>query len=281
MAFNHAHVAFGGRQWFSSPFNNSSPRGDYGNAMAELDYVVGKILAQLEYLQLLENTLIIFTSDNGPWKLQLLNGGSGGLFTDGKGSTWEGGIHMPALAMWQGVIQAQSVSQDLLNTMDVFTTILSLAGVRPPSDRVIDGLDVTASLLGDQGDKQTKSPHDYMFFWNGRPGQYYLCAVLNDTYKIHYITGSWYDWDARVVHDPPLLYQIEKDPSELYPLNTTLYQDVIQQFSVAVTLHKKGMVFAEDQCGRGSDPSLAICCNRATNCVCGQDIPSLDDIVSV
>jgi len=170
---------------------------------------------------------------------------------------------MPALAWWPGIIPAQSVSHQLFSTMDLFTTILSLTGIAPPSDRIIDGLNVADALLGNG-----TSPHDFMFFWNGLPGHYYLCAVRHGSYKAHYVTLNIFSFDP-VEHDPPLLFNVEVDPEERYPLDPSKNKDILSIFDAAVQNHKSTMVFALDQVGRGTNHSLAICCNEVTNCVCG------------
>jgi len=211
-----------------------------------------------------ENTLVVFTSDNGPWLTQKQNAGSPGLFQNGKGTTWEGGIRMPAIAWWPGVIEPNSVSYQLFSTMDLFTTFLSLAGIEAPTDRIIDGLNVTDALLGNGA-----SPHEFMFFWNGLPGNYFLCAVRNGKFKVHYVTLDLFAWDP-IFHNPPLLFEIDVDPSEQYPLDVSGYKNVLIAFEEAVKQHNSTMVFAVDQVGRGNDTKLAVCCDQTTDCVCGQ-----------
>jgi len=122
-------------------------------------------MATIKTLGISQNTIVMFTSDNGPWLVERENGGSAGLFSGGKGSTMEGGIRMPAIVWWPGVIAPNSISEEIFSTMDLFTTFLSLAGVEVPKDRIIDGLNVTDALLGN-----APSPHDYLFFWNGDAG---------------------------------------------------------------------------------------------------------------
>jgi len=93
--------------------------------------------------------------------------------------------------------------------------------------------------------------------------------VRGGSFKVHYVTLSLYAWDP-IFHDPPLIYNVEIDPSEIYPLNASNYTSLLADFAVAVKKHNSTMEFGEDQMRKGSDPSVAVCCNRATDCVCGQ-----------
>jgi len=176
---------------------------------------------------------------------------------------------MPAIAWWPGVIEPATVTHELVSTMDLYTTILSLAGIAAPTDRIIDGLNVTDTLLYGKA-----SPHVNMFFWNGKPGNYSLCAVRGGKYKAHFVTLSLYAWDQYTIHNPPLLFDVDQDPSELWPLNTTNseYTGIVQAFQIAAAQHQKEMVFAVDQMSLGTNFSLAVCCNWATNCTCNQEL---------
>src|SRR5690606_32117306 len=102
----------------SEGFRGKSPRGLYGDVVEELDWSVGRILQALRDTGLDQNTLVIFTSDNGPWLTHGLAGGSAGLLRDGKGSTWEGGMRVPAIMRWPGRIPAGVVSRELACAMD-------------------------------------------------------------------------------------------------------------------------------------------------------------------
>jgi len=113
----------------SKTFKDKSLRGLYGDVVEELDWSVGQIRKTLRRLRLAERTLVMFTSDNGPWLIMRLRGGSAGLLRGGKGSTWEGGMREPFVAWWPGKIPAGSVGTELACTMDIFSTCLALAGV--------------------------------------------------------------------------------------------------------------------------------------------------------
>jgi len=190
----------------SERFKGASPRGLYGDVVEELDWSVGEVLGALRRLDLAEQTLVLFTSDNGPWLTQKLNGGSAGLLREGKGSTWEGGMREPCLAWWPGRIRAGSVSHALASTLDVLPTSLALAGVEPPRDRVLDGVDMRPVLEGSAGLRET------MFFYRGSR----LMAVRQGPWKAHFITQPGYGGGGPTPHDPPLLFHLERDPSEQF-----------------------------------------------------------------
>jgi arylsulfatase A-like enzyme len=189
----------------SKKFKDSSPRGLYGDVVEEVDWSVGEVLGTLRRLGVAENTFVIFTSDNGPWLTQKLNGGSAGLLRDGKGSTWEGGMREPTIAWWPGKIKAGSMSIGLACTMDIFNTSLALAGVEVARDREIDGVNMLPMLLGGE------TRRNAMFFY--RDAQFY--AVRKGPWKLHIITQAGYN-DKPVKHDPPLLFHLEHDPSERF-----------------------------------------------------------------
>jgi arylsulfatase A-like enzyme len=143
----------------SSPkFKGKSKGGLYGDTMEELDYETGRLLDAIDELGLRENTIVIFTTDNGPWNNMQdrlrpkHNGqiawGSSGPLREGKGSTYEGGLRVPCLVRWPGHVPAGRVSDAIFATIDFLPTIGELAGYAPPTDRVIDGVDQTNLLLG-------------------------------------------------------------------------------------------------------------------------------------
>ncbi|XP_029094510.1 N-acetylgalactosamine-6-sulfatase isoform X14 [Monodon monoceros] len=168
----------------SRPFLGTSQRGRYGDAVREIDDSVGKILHLLRDLSIAENTFVFFTSDNGAALISApRQGGSNGPFLCGKQTTFEGGMREPAIAWWPGHIPASQVSHQLGSIMDLFTTSLSLAGLEPPRDRAIDGLDLLPTML--QG-RLTDRP---VFYYRGNT----LMAVTRGQYKAHFWTwtNSW------------------------------------------------------------------------------------------
>jgi arylsulfatase A len=191
----------------SEEFRGRSARGLYGDVVEELDWSVGQILDALSREGLAENTLVFFTSDNGPWITRRLAGGSAGLLREGKGSTWEGGMRVPTIAWWPGRIGAGQVNQALACNLDFFPTLLALSGGEKLRDRVIDGVDMAPLLFG-KGQPQ----RDTFFYYRG--GELY--AARKGVLKAHFQTRSGYGRDPVEKHDPPLVFNLAHDPSEQF-----------------------------------------------------------------
>jgi arylsulfatase A len=194
----------------SEKFRGTSPRGLYGDTVEEIDGSVGQILDALRTAHLEDRTLVFFASDNGPWLSKQQDGGSAGPLRDGKGSTWEGGMREPGIFWWPGNIRP-GVRLDFASTMDILPTLVSLAGVATPTDRILDGMDISPMLL-----RQSPLP-DRPFFY------YFNCdlyAVRKGAWKMHIITRvrPGYEDERAVRQNPPLLFQIENDPSERFDI---------------------------------------------------------------
>jgi arylsulfatase A len=219
---------------FTSPeFEGVSARGLYGDCVEEVDWSVGQVLATLQELGLDEQTLVFFTSDNGPWLIFNEQGGSAGLLRDGKGCTFEGGMREPTIARWPGRIPAGVVSQELGSTMDIFSTCVTLAGGEVPTDRVIDGVDLSPVLL-----EGKPSPRTSMLYYRGT----HLMAARLGAFKAHFITQPAYGPGAgqRTEHDPPLLYHLEHDPGEQYDVADD-HPDVLQAIAQLVAEHRANL----------------------------------------
>ena len=190
---------------FASPaFQGTSRAGSYGDAVEEIDWSTGEILATLRREGLAENTLVVFTSDNGPWLIMGSQGGSSGPFKDGKGSTWEGGMRVPGIFWMPGRIQPGVTSQPA-SSLDLFPTALALAGVEPPVDLVLDGRDLSTLLF--DGDLQPERP---FFYYRGDQ----IFAVRLGEWKAHFKTQTGYGQPKPEVHDRPQLFHLGRDPSE-------------------------------------------------------------------
>ncbi|KAM4894188.1 N-acetylgalactosamine-6-sulfatase [Sylvia borin] len=244
----------------SKQFLGMSQRGLYGDAVREIDDSVGKILKHLQQLGISENTFVFFTSDNGAALISApKQGGSNGPFLCGKQTTFEGGMREPAIAWWPGHIPAGGVSHQLGNVMDLFSTSLSLAGLQPPSDRQIDGIDLLPVIL------QGKLIDRPIFYYRGNE----LMAVRAGLYKAHYWTwsNSWEEHSKGIDFCPgqnvagvtthtqeehtylPLLFHLGRDPGEKYPLSfaSEEYQQAVEHITGLVQQHKDTLVPGQPQ----------------------------------
>jgi len=220
----------------SDPFKDKSSRGLYGDVVEELDWSTGEILQTLRDLDLAEQTLVFFTSDNGPWSIRKQDGGSAGLLRGAKGSTWEGGMREPAIAWWPSRIKPGRTSRELASTMDLFATLLTLVGVEIPKDRIIDGKDMTPVLLG-----TGPSNRNVLFYYRDEV----FMAVRKGPWKMHIKTRPGYGPGPKV-HEPPLLYNLEQDPSEQYDVAKD-NMDVVADLRKEIARHHANLVVAECQ----------------------------------
>ena len=182
----------------SDRFRGTSAGGLYGDVIEELDCSTGEILRALKRNGLDDNTLVVYTSDNGPW---LTQGDYGGLATplrDGKGTAYEGGMREPCIMRWPGRIPAGHECRELTTTMDLFPTFAGLAGGHVPADRVIDGKDIWPLMAGVPG---AITPHEAFFYYDDNE----LIAVRSGDWKLHFIPDR--KWDAT-------LYNLATDPGE-------------------------------------------------------------------
>lgn len=221
----------------SKKFRGKSPRGLYGDVVEELDWSVGQVLEALRKEGLDKNTLVFFTSDNGPWLTQKLAGGSAGVLHEGKGSTWEGGMRVPCIGWWPGRIKPGTVERSLACNMDLFATFLRLAGSKIPNDRVIDSVDLAPMLFGSGSRKR-----DSFFYYRGTQ----LYAVRKGSFKAHFITRPGYGQEAAKQHDPPLLFNVRHDPAEKINI-ADQRPEVLAEIVREVEKHRTAMVVGKPQ----------------------------------
>jgi len=173
LAHNMPHVPLG----VSPRFKGKSRLGLYGDVIMEIDWSVGEILQTLRRLNLDENTLVIFASDNGPWLSYGEHSGHSGPLREGKGTTWEGGVRVPCVMRWPGQIPRGLVCTEPAMTIDILPTVARLIGAGLPA-HPIDGLDIRSLMTGKEG---ARSPHDALYFyWNEN-----LEAVRSGRWKMH------------------------------------------------------------------------------------------------
>ena len=157
-------------------FAGKSANGRFGDWVEEMDWSVGRVLDTLRELKLTERTLVVFTSDNGPWLIKGPDGGIALPLRGGKGSTWEGGVRVPTIAWWPGKIAPGSVCDAVAGTIDLLPTVVALAGGTVPAQPVIDGRDLSPLLFG----KTKQSPREAHYYFSS----YNLQAVRQGPWKL-------------------------------------------------------------------------------------------------
>lgn len=204
----------------SAKFKGKSERGIFGDVLMELDWSVGEIMKELKAQGLDENTLVIFTSDNGPWLNYGDHAGSAGGFREGKGTSFEGGQREPCIMRWPGVVPAGRVSNTLLSTIDILPTIAKLTGAKLPKEK-IDGIEFTELLKGDD----SKKPRENFLYYYRKNS---LEAVRKDNWKLVFAhPGRTYEGSLPGKNGQPGpapedhaiargLYNLARDPGERY-----------------------------------------------------------------
>lgn len=233
LAHNLPHIPL----YVSDEFAGHSDAGIYGDVIEEIDHGVGMIIDKLSDLGIEDETMVVFTSDNGPWLPFKTHGGSAGLLRAGKGTTWDGGMRVPAIFWWPETIEPKTVT-DIGSTLDIFTTVSHLAGVEVPDDRIVDGVNLAPVLFGD-GD----SPRDEMLFYRGTE----LYAARKGNFKAHYIIeGAYGQFEEREVLETPMLFNLKEDPSEKYNVADE-HPEVLAEIEEMVETHKENLVEVKDQ----------------------------------
>jgi arylsulfatase A len=221
----------------SERFRGKSAAGLFGDVVEELDWSVGEVLGALKAKGIEDNTLVVFSSDNGPWLIMNQAGGSAGPLKDGKGSTWEGGMRVPGIARWPGRIPAGVVQREMATTMDLFVTFAKLGGAEPPSDRPIDGVDIRPLLF-----EQKTVERNVFCYYRGAT----LYAARLGPWKAHFITQAAYGAEKPVAHETPQLYHVRHDPGEKHNVAAD-HPEVVAQITAAVDRHCAGVQAAPSQ----------------------------------
>jgi arylsulfatase A len=195
----------------SEEFEGRSKAGLYGDVIEEIDWSVGQILKVLDELGIDEKTMVIFTSDNGPW----FEGSAGELRQRKGGASWEGGFRVPFTVRWPGQIPPGVTSDAISMNFDLFPTLLELAGAEIPTDREIDGKNIWSLLQGSH-----QSPHEYLYLFNNEE----ITAVRSQRWKFvvrsYYRTGlARFEGERRGephYYHPGLLFDLELNPEEQF-----------------------------------------------------------------
>jgi arylsulfatase A-like enzyme len=214
------HVPLG----VSDKFRGKSRQGMFGDVMMEVDWSVGEIIKALKANGLENNTLVIFTSDNGPWLNFGNHAGTTGGLREGKGSTWEGGQRVPCLMRWPGVIPAGTVCNKLCSGIDILPTLASITGCRFPENR-IDGVNILQLLLGNM-DAEPRTNLLYYYQVNSleavQIGYWKLILPHVDTqvYRFHEPgRDGWPGPTGREEITDIQLYDLRRDPGEWYDMS--------------------------------------------------------------
>ena len=217
------HVPLG----VSDKFRGKSKQGMFGDVMMEVDWSIGEIMKALEKTGLDKNTLVIFTSDNGPWLNFGNHAGTTGGLREGKGTTWEGGQRVPCIMRWPGVIPAGEICNKLSGSIDILPTLAAITGA-PLPEKKIDGVNILPLLLGD---KEAVPRHNFLYYYRENS----LEAVQIDYWKL-VLPHSGYQ--AYRFHKPGKdgwpgptgtetisalqLYDLRRDPGEWYDVSELL-----------------------------------------------------------
>ncbi|XP_063161137.1 steryl-sulfatase isoform X1 [Candoia aspera] len=292
LSYPQVHTAL-----YASPaFRGKSKHGLYGDAVEEMDRSVGQILHVLDQWNLSRRTLVYFTSDQGAHVEEIsdngeVHGGYNGIFKGGKSTNWEGGIRVPGLLYWPGLLEPGKHIDEPTSNMDIFPTIIKLAGASLPNDQIIDGHDLMPLLQG----SALQSEHEFLFHYCNA----YLNAVRwhprnsNSVWKVFYFTPNFspkesngcYDYHVCfchgqfvTYHDPPLLFDLSKDPEENNPLTPETeshFHEILQAVRHAVDHHTKSILAVPNQFSLGHilwKPWLQPCCSSLLQlCNCNHE----------
>lgn len=219
----------------SEKFRGKSKQGMYGDVMMEVDWSIGEIMKALIRNGIYENTLIIFTSDNGPWLNFGNHAGTTGGLREGKGTSWEGGQRVPCIMRWPGVIPAGDICSKLASSIDILPTIAEITGASLP-DKKIDGISILPLLLGD---KYATPRNEFYYYYQ----QNTLEAVQRDYWKvilphkgISYVgiapgKDGWPGKTLSIEIKQNELYDLRRDPGENYNV-AEYYPEILKELLI-------------------------------------------------
>ncbi|XP_026157037.1 steryl-sulfatase [Mastacembelus armatus] len=291
-SFIQVHTAM----FASAAFRGKSRHGIYGDAVQEVDWSVGQIVQTVDRLRLTENTLFYLTSDQGAHLEEIsvrgeVHSGWNGIYKAGKATNWEGGIRVPGILRWLGKIPSGGQVDEPTSNMDLFPTVIRLSGASVPEDREIDGHDLMDLLQR----RAERSNHEFLFHYCNT----YLNAVRwhpqnsSSVWKAFYFTPNFYPETSTACfhthlcfctssyvtyHDPPLLFDLSRDPSETTPLTPDTepaFHSILAAIKEATERHQATVRPVESQLTPGSvmwKPWLQPCCSTFGQfCQCQQD----------
>ncbi len=257
-AHSMVHVPLG----VSSKFKGKSGAGMFGDVMEEVDWSVGEVIKTLKENKLLNNTIVIFTSDNGPWLTFGNNAGNTAGLREGKGTAFDGGLKVPGIISWPGKIKAGTVCNNLMTTMDLLPTLVDICGAKMPVKK-IDGIDFTKLLLGDKN----QNPRDEFVYYYDKDN---LKAIRKGKWKLVFphssqtygppatIGGNRYPGKYGSMDVPLSLFDLTTDPGEDRDVKDQ-YPDIIKQLNTIADTYRNEMGDGlTNSVGREVRPAAAI-----------------------
>ncbi|MDO1451189.1 sulfatase [Rhodocytophaga aerolata] len=221
----------------SQDFRGKSERGLYGDVIEEIDWSVGQILNTLKKEGLDKNTYVIFTSDNGPWVIFDEHGGSAGALFGAKGTSYEGGVRVPAIFWSPGKIKPAVISK-MGSTLDLLPTISKIAGAKLSNDRIYDGYDLSSVLNG-----ENTSPRNEMFYYHGTR----IFAARKGDFKLYYYRNNPLGYPEKVEKlETYQLFNLQHDPSERFNI-IDKHPQVVKEIDEIVRKHSATVEWVESK----------------------------------
>jgi arylsulfatase len=226
----------------SPRFKGKSGMGDFGDEIMEIDWSVGEILKTLDQEKLASNTIVIVTSDNGPWLNYGDHAGSSGGFREGKSTSWEGGTRVPLWIRWPGKVEAGGTNSMLMTNMDVLPTLVAATGARLPKKQ-IDGINFLPVWTG----KTTTDPRQVFYYYFGKNNlenvRYKHWKLVLPHQSATYAPLHGKDGNAGKigrVDVPMALYDLAHDPGEAYDVQEN-YPDIVKKILELAELARQDM----------------------------------------
>ena len=221
----------------SEKFMGTSDRGLYGDVIEEIDWSAGEILKTLKSAGIDKNTLVVFTSDNGPWAIFGNQGGSAGLLKGAKGTSYEGGVRVPGIFWWPETIMPNVVSK-MGSTLDLLPTIANLLNVELPKDRIYDGYDQTEILKGNE----TSVRNEMIYYHNTQ-----VFAARKGDYKLYFYRNNPNGYPEKLEKLKNLeLFNLAQDPSEKRNIMGE-HPNVVKEINDLIEKHNSGLKPVKNQ----------------------------------
>jgi arylsulfatase A-like enzyme len=260
---------------FTSPrFTNFTKKGAYIDNIYEMDYAVGRLMDHVKKAGKDEDTLFVFTSDNGPFVVRGIEAGSCGYVNGqgplrgAKGDQYECGIRVPGIMRWKGKLQEGTTNPKTFSHMDFFPTFAKAAGVSIPQGLHLDGKDMIQTVK-----EGNKNNHEFLVHYCGTN----LVAARYKQYKVHFETPIYDEGEfnacpstlicscSGIKRDPPVVYDLDVDPIESKPLDDENSKLIVTKVREEIEKHKKSLIEVPNQLNSFPMPHLFPCCDKNKN----------------